>query len=356
MLLAFYFALFGNVDAACGITKVPLEKGDQLVCSSDVSPFSIFLGRATYREARDKCKSLGRKLAILDSPKDLLQIAYLMYECSFLAGESINTVWISNDQTKSLQDYQSICKAVDARGGVMAGSPSLCSLNMTMYAVCKLESDNFSSEGSESEGEFDSTEASEFNEPKAIAEFLAAAQQEHHNYHQHIYDDNMPSSSNSYDSSTFSRAEPDFEDLINEDSSFENKQNQRQTKTIPDLLNVEEKEEWTTPTPTCQPSSTDGSCTTCTPIPDLIVAPFSILGFKLIQTKLPYSQANCACNQLGMHIALPNFITQWLAALVIYQGAFMSRSIAWIDSTLPRTTKWVLGDASFTTRMEWTTY
>jgi hypothetical protein len=339
--LILFLSIYSKIVSAIYLSASP--DGKQYICNSSFSPYSLFLNRSSFQEAQDKCQLFGKGLAVLDTPNDLLQIAFLMYECSLLAGESVSAAWMNSAQEKLLSGQNSPCLAVDARGGVIAGSPSLCALNMNMPVVCKQSplseaSKNFNIGKEKSNRFLQSLKG--LNESAAFSKIIALAELEQPPHHRG-YDDNIPSSSNSYDSSTFSRAEHGNENGA-EGDPFENRQASSQdffaqsshfpSRTIPEVVNIDSGEEiqWTTPTPTCSPGGS--SCESCLPIPNLQVAPFHLLGFKLIQTKLPYDQADCACRQLGMHLATPNFVTQWLAALVLYQGALMSKPLAWINS------------------------
>jgi hypothetical protein len=284
------------------------NNGKYSLCKSDISAYSIALNRTNYQEAEKSCKAFGKSLAVLDGVNDLLHVAHLMYECAIAAGETLSTAWVMPKQLSLQVNEDSVCMAVDSLGGLISGSPALCGLNMNIHVLCK--SDPPSEVPSETEGESTipsseevaSSETSEgvsrplkiekFTEPMAISKIISEFQKDR-------YRKNQP------------------------------------TKIQKGIVNINQDSEdmsTSTPTPPCNPWDSSSSCETCVPIPGLEVSPFHLLGFKLITTRMPYEFAECACKQMGMRLAYPNFITQWIAAYVIRYGTFGSRPLAWIDS------------------------
>lgn len=121
--------------------KAVLKKQDgSPLCSVPGNPYSVTLNTSSASEAASNCANNQLALATLSSSLDLIRLSSLLFECSLLTGQPLDAAWINPEQSfvhPNVLGGKNDCLAVDARGGLMAGTPHLCKHPFRYAAICQ---------------------------------------------------------------------------------------------------------------------------------------------------------------------------------------------------------------------------
>ena len=324
-----------SVILASGFASASKAILEHNLCVVEGIPFVLALNSTRAPISPNNCYDHQRLPATLSSPAQLVQLAALLYECAVLTQQPLHYAWI-NRQQAALQPflpYPCDCLAVNAFGNIFAGTPQLCNSPASFPAICMKEKYSLpqpiTSTPSSTPSPTPSCKISTTSTAARPIQLSRPSQEQ----------PSPPLSSGELDSDFVRQLDELFipswpngnpqKLLIS--ASVDSSSSPSSNVISSSVINVDGSSDYslTTPTPTTISSTTLSSSTSIAPT--YRFAHFHILGYKLITNQLSYSDGDAACESLGMRMASINFVTHWLAALVIYQGSF-SRSLAWINS------------------------